>query len=53
MLRPFASTLTHDGVVTLNGTLEQRAQADKAEAIARKTDGVKSVDNRLTVKSPG
>ena len=35
---------TKDGVVTLNGS------ADKAVAIAKGTDGVKSVENKLTVK---
>ena len=44
---------THDGVVLLRGTLEQRAYADKAEAIARKVAGVKSVSNQLTVKPAG
>ena len=44
---------THDGVVTLNGTLDRRSQADKAESIARRIDGVKAVQNRLTFKGAG
>ena len=44
---------TKDGVVTLNGTADQSANADKAVAIAKRIDGVKSVENRLTVKSSG
>ncbi|NUZ07832.1 BON domain-containing protein [Piscinibacter koreensis] len=42
-----------DGVVTLNGSLEQRALTQRAESIAKGVDGVKSVNNRLTFKSPG
>ena len=34
---------TKDGVVSLNGTADQRANADKAVAIAKRIDGVKSV----------
>ena len=41
-----------DGVVTLNGTQETAAAVDRAAAVARGTDGVASVDNRLTVKAP-
>ena len=41
---------THDGVVTLNGSLESRANVDKAASIAQGIDGVKSVDNKLAVK---
>ena len=44
---------TRDGVVTLNGSADQRANADKAMAIAQGIEGVKSVQNRLTVKSSG
>lgn len=44
---------TRDAAVTLSGTLDQRANADKAVSIARGVDGVKSVENRLTVKSGG
>ena len=35
---------TKNGVVTLNGS------ADKAVSIAKGTEGVKSVENKLTVK---
>ena len=41
---------TKDNVVTLNGTANTQANADKAVTIAKGIDGVKSVDNRLTIK---
>ncbi len=43
---------TLGGRVTLKGTAKTAAQRDKAERIARETDGVASVDNRIVV-SPG
>jgi len=42
---------TKDGVVTLSGTVEKNANLDRAVSIARATEGVKSVDNQLVVKS--
>jgi hyperosmotically inducible protein len=42
---------TKDGVVTLTGMLDRRAQVEKAEAIARRIEGVKSVESRLTAKA--
>ncbi|AYC17413.1 Osmotically-inducible protein Y [Dickeya dianthicola] len=42
---------TRDGVVLLTGQVTSRAQADRAEAIAKAVNGVKSVKNELTVKS--
>ena len=44
---------THDGVVTLNGTADGRNNVDKAVQIAKGIDGVKSVENRMTVKTSG
>lgn len=41
---------TKDGVVTLTGSAEKAGNVDKAVAIAKNTDGVTSVDNKLTVK---
>ena len=41
---------TKDGVVTLNGTADTQANMSKAQTIARGIEGVKSVDNKLTVK---
>lgn len=41
---------TKDNVVTLNGTADTQAHADKAVSIAKGIDGVKSVENNLTVK---
>ncbi|MBX9445945.1 molecular chaperone OsmY [Dickeya chrysanthemi] len=43
--------VTQDGVVLLTGQVANRAQADRAEAIAKTVSGVKSVKNELTVKS--
>lgn len=44
---------TNDGVVTLNGTVPSAANATRAATVAKGIDGVKSVQNRLTVKAPG
>ena len=41
---------TKDNVVTLNGTADTKANADKAVTIAKGIDGVKSVSNNLTFK---
>ena len=41
---------TSNGVVTLNGTADTQANMSKAQTIAQGIDGVKSVENRLTVK---
>ena len=41
---------TKNGVVALSGTADSAAHSDKATSVARSIDGVKSVDNRLTVK---
>jgi len=41
---------TKDKVVTLNGSADSQAHADKAVTIARGVEGVKSVENHLTVK---
>ena len=41
---------TKDHVVTLNGTADTQTNADKAVTIAKGIEGVKSVDNRLTIK---
>lgn len=41
---------TTDGVVQLSGTVESQAQSDRAESIAKKVDGVKSVKNDLKMK---
>ena len=43
---------TRDGVVTLSGALDKTASVDRAGTIAKATEGVKSVENRLTVKAP-
>ena len=42
---------TNDGVVLLSGTVDNKAQSDRAEGIAKAIKGVKSVKNDLTVKS--
>jgi hyperosmotically inducible protein len=41
---------TKDNVVTLNGTADTQSHADKAVTVAKGVEGVKSVENRLTVK---
>ena len=41
---------TKDGVVTLTGTADSAAHADKAATVAHNVEGVKSVDSQLTVK---
>ena len=41
---------TTDGVVQLSGTVENQAQSDRAESIAKAIDGVKSVKNDLKTK---
>ena len=43
---------TKDAAVTLNGNVPNAQNAQRAVAIAKGVDGVKSVDNRLTVKAP-
>ena len=40
---------TKDGVVTLQGYVDNAAQKEAAEQIAKETEGVKTVVNRLTV----
>jgi len=41
-----------DGVVTLSGTVESRAQKDLTEAYIKDIDNVKSVTNNLVVQAP-
>src|SRR5690606_26453012 len=40
-----------NGVVTLSGTADSIAERSSAERIAKAADGVKSVDNKIVVKS--
>ena len=42
---------TKDGRVTLTGTVNTKAEADRAVVLARTVEGVKSVTPRLTIKS--
>lgn len=44
---------TNNGMVKLMGKVGSQAASDKAAAIAKGVDGVKSVDNQLTVDSGG
>ncbi len=39
-----------NGVITLSGTADTTAERSSAEKLAKATDGVKSVDNRLVIK---
>lgn len=41
---------TTDGVVQLSGSVDSKAQSERAESIAKAIDGVKSVKNDLQVK---
>jgi hyperosmotically inducible protein len=41
-----------DGAVILKGTVEEDRQKNKAEKIAKKVNGVKSVENQLTIAHP-
>ena len=41
---------TMDGVVTLNGDVASKAEVDRAVSVARETDGVKRVVNKLRVQ---
>jgi hyperosmotically inducible periplasmic protein len=41
-----------DGAVTLKGTVEENAQKNKAEKIAKKVNGVKSVTNEIVIAHP-
>ena len=42
---------THEGVVTLSGTVGSEAERRQAVALARNTDGVRSVTDRLSVQA--
>jgi hyperosmotically inducible periplasmic protein len=42
---------TYRGVVQLTGFVDSREQANKAEAAAKKVDGVRSVKNDVRIKS--
>ena len=41
---------TTDGKVSLNGTVQNAAEAEQAVALARSVDGVKSVESNLVVR---
>src|SRR5579863_7897816 len=41
-----------DGAVTLKGAVEEDRQKSKAEKIAKKVNGVKSVTNEITITHP-
>ncbi len=47
-----AKIITRNGVVTLRGPVENDAEKIKLESIAKKTRGVKQVDNQLEPKIP-
>ncbi len=40
-----------DGVVTIGGAVETQKQRDKAEKLAHKVKGVKSVVNKIEIKA--
>ncbi len=41
---------TNKGVVSLNGAVEDSRQKERAASIVKGIDGVKSVENKLTVE---
>lgn len=47
----FVSVSTNHGVVTLTGEVTSRDDMDKIVNLARAVEGVKKVDNRMTVKA--
>jgi hyperosmotically inducible protein len=44
--------IVKDGAVVLKGSVEEDRQKSKAEKIAKKVNGVKSVENQLTIAHP-
>lgn len=42
-----------DGAVTLRGSVAEEKQKNKAEKIAKKVSGVKSVSNEIKIERPG
>ena len=44
--------IVKDGAVTLKGSVEEPAQRNKAEKIAKKVNGVKSVANEIQIVHP-
>lgn len=42
----------HDGAVILSGKVEEEKQKDKAEKVAKKVSGVKSVKNNIELAHP-
>lgn len=47
-----AKIITRSGVVTLRGPVANEAESKRLEKIAKKTRGVKKVDNQLEIKAP-
>jgi hyperosmotically inducible protein len=45
------NVVTVKGVVTLSGSVDSRAQSDRAKALAGAMSGVRKVTNHLTIKS--
>lgn len=45
--------ITKSGKVTLDGTVPEEAQVDRAGWVAAAVPNVKSLDNRLTIRAPG
>lgn len=43
---------SHDGIITLNATVDTQNQADAAVEAAKATDGVKEVKSNIIVKTP-
>ena len=43
---------TANGVVTLSGSIDSQQNMDRASQVAQSVGGVKSVDNKLSLKTP-
>lgn len=48
---PDVKVTTFKGTVQLSGFVDDRSQRDRAGSIAKEVQGVKDVDNNITVKS--
>lgn len=46
------SVTTEQGVAVLSGTVQSGVQLQRAETLARSTQGIQAVENRLRVVSP-
>ncbi|MFM0016810.1 BON domain-containing protein [Paraburkholderia sediminicola] len=50
---PTISVRAKNGSVTLEGSVREQSQIERAGEVARAASGVNSVDNALTIRQPG